>query len=184
MKLKIDQHQPLFFTSDLHFYHNNIIKYSNRPFKDVSEMHDEIVDRWNKKISKDSTVFILGDFSFSSQENSIRLFKMLNGKKHLIVGNHDKFLDRHYWISVNDVVETSYNGIQFFLSHYSHKVWNKSHYGTIHLYGHSHGSLPDDPTSLSMDIGVDCSKDFTPFSFEEIVDIMKTKTFIPKDHHR
>lgn len=184
MKVSINQSLPIFFTSDLHFSHKNIIKHANRPFSDVQEMNEAIVKNWNQKVPKSATVFVLGDFSLGDPLTSIKLIRQLNGLKHLVVGNHDKFLNPSYWTSINDVVEINYHGIAFFMSHYAHKVWNKSHYGTIHLYGHSHGSLPDDPTSLSMDVGIDTAKDFSPYSFEEIIDIMKTKTFIPKDHHK
>jgi calcineurin-like phosphoesterase family protein len=62
------------------------------------------------------------------------------------------------------------------------KVWNKSHHGAWHLYGHSHGSLPDDINSLSFDVGVD-SHDYKPISYEEVKRIMKKKIFKPLDHH-
>lgn len=60
------------------------------------------------------------------------------------------------------------------LLHYAMKVWNASHYGTWHLYGHTHGELPDDETSLSFDVGVDCHN-FYPISYDEVKEIMSTK---------
>ena len=68
------------------------------------------------------------------------------------------------------------------LCHYAFRVWNKSHRGAWHLYGHSHGSLPDDPNSLSFDAGVDCHE-FTPISYERVKEIMAEKRFLPVDHH-
>jgi len=62
------------------------------------------------------------------------------------------------------------------------RVWNKSHHGALNLYGHSHGSLPDDPHALAIDVGVDCHN-FTPISFEQVKKIMSKKTFKPIDHH-
>ncbi len=66
--------------------------------------------------------------------------------------------------------------------HYSMRVWNKSHHGSWHLYGHSHGTLPDDPNSLSIDVGVDCHN-YQPISYDEIKSIMSKKEFKPVDHH-
>jgi len=73
-------------------------------------------------------------------------------------------------------------GQQIILCHYAMRVWDKSHWGIWHLYGHSHGSLPDDPRSLSYDVGVD-KNNFTPLLFEEVKEIMSKKTFKPVDHH-
>ena len=68
------------------------------------------------------------------------------------------------------------------LSHYAHQVWNRSHHGSWHLYGHSHGSLPDDPASLSFDAG--CMLfGMRPISYDKVKEIMRTKWFVPIDHH-
>ena len=56
--------QKIFFTSDTHFWHVNIIKYCNRPFETIEEMNETIIEKWNSKISKDDIVFNLGDFAF------------------------------------------------------------------------------------------------------------------------
>lgn len=179
MKIQVNQKHPLYFSADLHISHANIIKYAHRPFYDVDEMNEKLIENWNKKVPINSTVVHLGDFCFSS--NTFKEFSYrLNGNIIWIKGNHDKFPEG---VKFYDVAEFNYNGIQFFCSHYAHRVWNKSHFGTYHLYGHSHGTLPDDPNSLSMDVGIDCNKNYEPFSFEEIMDIMKTKTFKPIDHH-
>ena len=63
------------------------------------------------------------------------------------------------------------------LFHYAIREWNASHHGTYHLYGHSHGTLPDNPKSLSFDVGVDCH-DFYPLSYQEVKAIMKTKQWV------
>ena len=69
------------------------------------------------------------------------------------------------------------------LLHYAMKVWNKSHHGAWHLYGHSHGSLPESEDSLSFDCGVD-SHDYRPISYDEVKRIMSKKTWKPLDHHQ
>ncbi len=62
------------------------------------------------------------------------------------------------------------------------KVWKGNHRGTWHLYGHSHGTLPDDPNARCFDIGVDCHN-FTPVSFGQVKELMAKKNFKPLDHH-
>lgn len=188
MKVKINNGKRLFVTSDLHFYHANIIKFQkNRSdrWSYVDDMNAGLIQLWNKKVGPEDSVVIVGDFSFGTPEQTKNIFDQLNGKKYLVFGNHDsrEKLQHCVFEAVSDVMEFKYNGKSFFCSHYAHKVWNKSHYGTYHLYGHSHGSLPDDPTALSMDVGIDNHPNMEPFSFDEIVAKMKTKTFVPVDHH-
>lgn len=177
-----------FFTADTHFSHNNIIKYCNRPFTDYQKMNEVLIANWNSKVSQEDEVYHLGDFSFASAEDTIKIRKRLNGKIYLIKGNHEKpaldaqKLDPSIFEWVKDVHTVRINKQEIFLSHYAHRVWNKSHHGVYHLYGHSHGTIADLPDSLSFDIGVDCHAYF-PLSFKEVVDKMKLKTFTPIDHH-
>jgi calcineurin-like phosphoesterase family protein len=79
-----------FFTSDHHFNHYNIIKYSSRPYRDVAEMNAALINNWNNTVSNDDEVFYLGDFSMKIDVMLATLPK-LNGKLHLIAGNHDDF---------------------------------------------------------------------------------------------
>lgn len=85
----------------------------------------------------------------------------------------------------NIEVDNHVNNRSLFLSHYSHRVWNGSHRGVIHLYGHSHGSLPG--LGKSMDVGVDVAYkifgEYRPFNIKEIFEIMKDKKVHFTDHH-
>lgn len=182
----------VFFTSDLHFYHSNIIKYCDRPFTDVNHMNEELISRWNKKVSYNSRVFIIGDVGFATVDKMRQLLFRLKGEKHLIYGNHDKMIRnneclRSHFVSTQDILETQFHSggeaIKFVLSHYAMRVWNKSHAGAIHLYGHSHGTLPDDPHSLSMDVGVDTHPNYEPYSLDEVLVHMYKKNYKPIDHH-
>ena len=171
------------FTSDLHFGHANIIKYSNRPFASVDEMDRVLIANWNAKVGQYDVVRFLGDFCFSDLEKGQRYFDQLNGVKHLIVGNHDKTaVQIKGWKSINHFEEIKVEGQSITLCHYAMRVWNKSHHGAWHLYGHSHGSLPDDPNSRSFDVGVDCH-DYQPINLDDISRIMKRKTWKAIDHH-
>jgi calcineurin-like phosphoesterase family protein len=114
-------------------------------------------------------------FARSCQEVNEYVSK-LNGQIYLIRGNHDnmKYIKtaKFGWIDKLKTIKINDNPIV--LCHFAMKVWDKSHYGSIHLYGHSHGILPDDPKSQSMDVGVDANG-FTPINYDTILEIMKKK---------
>lgn len=176
----------IFFTSDHHFGHANIIKFVQRPFADVDEMNAEMIKRWNEKVGKDDTVFHLGDFALMPSGKVRQLREQLNGKICLITGNHEgaalsnadcfEWIKDYYELMVED--NDAHKGQRLMvLFHYAMRVWNASHHGSWHLYGHSHGSLPDDATSLSFDIGVD-NHDFYPLSYLEVKNIMAKKIWV------
>jgi calcineurin-like phosphoesterase family protein len=173
----------IWFTSDHHFGHKNIIAFSKRPFADTDEMNAEMIKRWNEKVQADDIVYHLGDFALMSAGKLRQLRAQLNGKICLIAGNHEsaaldcpdcfEWIKDYHELTVAD--SDAHKGERFIvLLHYAMKVWNASHYGTWHLYGHSHGELADDETSLSIDVGVDCHN-FYPLSYEDVKNIMAQK---------
>lgn len=85
-----------FAIADLHFGHSNIIKYCNRPFENADEMNRAIIKNWNETVSNNDTVLVLGDVGFGSKEYIASLIKQLNGKKILIMGNHDNWSEQTY----------------------------------------------------------------------------------------
>ena len=153
-----------YITSDSHFGHKNIIKYCNRPFSSVEEMDETMIENWNAKVKPNDTIYHLGDFSFS--KNPQQYFKRLNGRKILIRGNHDglAIVDLG-WDGVHHYYELKVGKQLIVLFHYGMRVWNGSHHGSWHLYGHSHGKLPS--SGLSFDAGVDCHN-FSPISYDEV----------------
>lgn len=170
------------YTSDTHFGHANVIRYSERPFQSVDEMDEAIIANWNRVVQPNHDVYHLGDFAFS--KNPDRYLSRLNGRKHLIIGNHDSeiTLKSTYWESVQPYLEVNENKLKIILSHYAMRVWNKSHYGAIMLYGHSHGSLPGSDQSL--DVGVDCWN-YYPISLEHIQNRLATlPRYKNDDHHQ
>ena len=177
----------LWFTADHHFGHKNVIEFSKRPFKNVDEMNSEMIRRWNEKIGIEDTVYHLGDFGLVSSSKLRQIREQLNGKIHLIIGNHessaleisDCFESIQHYLELTIEDNYAFKGQRFIvLLHYAMKVWNASHYGTWHLYGHTHGELPDDETSLSFDVGVDCHN-FYPISYNEVKEIMSKKKWTP-----
>jgi calcineurin-like phosphoesterase family protein len=184
--------KPLFFTSDLHFGHENVIKYCDRPFKDAAHMNEELISRWNKKVPANGRVFILGDVGFMDQHSLRDILFRLNGELHLVYGNHDKIIRNQKMLqerfsSLSELTEIKVKSggekLTFVLCHYAMRVWSGAHRGNMHLYGHSHGSMPDDPSSLSMDVGIDTTSDYTPYSLDQILVCMYKKSYRPVDHH-
>ncbi len=175
----------IFFTSDHHFGHENIIKFCNRPFENAREMNEEMIKRWNEKIKPKDEVYHLGDFGLTYKENLATILDQLNGKKYLIVGNHEgaalqnrgkfKWIKEYHELKVKD--PDCQNGVQrIILFHYAMRTWRGIGRGNWHLYGHSHGNLPDLDNQLCFDIGVD-SHDFYPLSYEEVKAIMEQKNW-------
>ena len=157
-----------FFTADTHFNHANIIRFCNRPFSDVLEMNETMIENWNKVVKTKDTVYHLGDLGFGEFGY---ILDRLNGKIVLIRGSHDKdalvYHDRLDCFS--NLREIYIEGQPIILCHYCMRVWSKSHYNSWHLYGHSHGNLA--PQGKSWDVGVD-SNEFIPISFTQIKKIM------------
>jgi len=193
----------IWFTGDTHFDHGNIIPYCKRPWirdgdlengefwdldaKDerTNEMNEALIENWNDLVRPGDMVYHVGDFAFSRSHKRVEeLIDRLNGQICLILGNHDKgpvkkargfgWIDKLRRIKVGDQ--------NIILCHYAMRVWKMSHRGSWHLYGHSHGTLPDDPGLLSMDVGVDCW-DYKPIPFEMVREAMSKKQFVPVDHH-
>lgn len=174
----------VFFTSDTHFRHKNIIRFSNRPFATVEDMEEGLIERWNRVVGRKDDVYHLGDFAFGPEDVVRQIVARLNGRIHLIWGNHDSNAVRKSscWSSSQPVHELKLDGKLIVLSHYAHRVWNKMHYGSFMLYGHSHGGLPGN--SQSLDVGCD-AWDYTPVTFEQCLERMKTLTpCMWEDHHQ
>jgi len=160
----------IFFTSDMHLGHKNIINYSNRPFRSVEEMDGVIIARYNSTVDVGDTVYDLGDFSF---KNPKVYLDRLNVVPIRLKGSHDHDLKepRMLVIEVKDLVNEDGIQIPITLCHYAMRSWELSHYGSWHLFGHHHGLL--EPYGLSFDVGVDCW-DFYPVSLDQIKEKMAT----------
>lgn len=133
-----------YITSDLHFGHKNIIKYENRPFNSVEEMDKAIINMWNKTVEKDDLVYILGDFSWYKGQKTNEILNQLNGKKILVIGNHDenflndKDFDRKLFEEICYYKEIQKHKTKIVMSHYPIISWNGKLNGAFHLYGHVH----------------------------------------------
>lgn len=88
----------VFFTSDHHFGHKLIIDFESRPFIDVEQMNEAMIESWNSVVGPDDKVFHLGDFSFLNKEATRAIVRRLHGYKTLILGNHDRGRSRRWWL--------------------------------------------------------------------------------------
>lgn len=189
----------LWFTSDLHFFHENIIRYCDRPWSNATEMTEGLIQNWNSVVGYDNDVFILGDLAMGGRGKAERLAKILrrlSGRKYLVPGNHDTYvlgseeclqeitvLPPIFEIRVPDQ-EATKGRQKIVLCHYAMKVWNGSHKGTWQLYGHSHHSMPPDYNRLQFDVGVDGKGyDYKPLSYDQVKNLMSMHQNLPVDHH-
>lgn len=166
----------VYFVADTHFNHYNILCHCNRPFENLAEMDEALIDNWNSVVGKGETVYHLGDFAFCTAKHASDWYlSKLNGNVHLVIGNHDKKARKcPDFVSTEKIVELTLHGQKITLCHYAMRTWNCKCHGAWHLYGHSHGQLADDPNSCSLDVGVD-SWEFTPVSFEQVEAVMTEK---------
>ena len=184
----------IWFTSDTHFGHTNIAgpsvsnwKEGYRNFNSVHEMNKELMYQINRNVKEDDILYHLGDFSFSGGNPKTYRDQIICKQIHIILGNHDKkkAIEKASFSSVSNYLEINHNKIKLCLFHYSMRVWNKCHRGSIHLYGHSHNSIKEH--GKSMDVGVDSiysiKGEYRPISIEEIFKYMKNKDTRIVDHH-
>jgi calcineurin-like phosphoesterase family protein len=184
----------IFFTADDHFYHQNVIKYCNRPFSSVEEMNEELIKRWNERVKPEDTVYHLGDFALAHRAVTV-FAPRLNGHKHLIMGNHDHCHKLHYkkdtkkermeQIYFDAGFETlqyemvlSFEKHKFLLHHMPYagdsgdqerfSNWRPKNYGQILLHGHVHQTWHIKDKMIN--VGVDVN-DYYPVSIDEIITI-------------
>ena len=178
----------VFFTSDTHFNHANILNFCNRPFADVEEMNEALIARWNNVVGKNDTVFHLGDFCFGGAAEWTRLLDRLHGKIHLIVGNHDLknlrqgIINRFEEVTMQSQIQIDEHLI--YLNHYPFLCYSGAYRPEVwQLFGHVHTRVDNSgidadrlqhlyPTQY--DVGVD-NNDYTPVSYEQVRQIIETQ---------
>lgn len=137
-KLKSSDERNYFITSDLHFFHKRILDFCSetRPWQSLEEMHEFLIVHWNSKVSQDDIVFHLGDFSFGNKEQTLDILSQLNGNIVHIYGNHAKVLRDQVKVIGYDYLEVKYDKTYIVMNHYPQYVWNRSHYGSVMMFGH------------------------------------------------
>lgn len=166
--------QPkIFLIGDPHFYHENIIRYCNRPFEDADYMNEILIKNWNSVVSQHDIVYILGDFALCGKDKIIEVAQRLNGRKRLILGNHDGASIETY----KSVFEYVYNHSIildnfYILSHYPQTYIQKDG-----LYANIFAHVHDDPAYVDFSARTFCVSaeriNYRPISFEKVKEIMK-----------
>lgn len=132
----------IYYISDNHFGHKNVIRFDKRPFADTTLMDEVLINNWNERVTDEDMVCIIGDCFWKNEESSVNIIKRLNGKKILIQGNHDRVHGklRFYYDEILKYEEIVDNGRRVVMSHYPMLFYNAQHYGAIMLYGHVHNT--------------------------------------------
>jgi calcineurin-like phosphoesterase family protein len=188
-----------YYISDMHFGHANAIRFDRRPFFNVSDMEDGMCESWNKRVTVNDTVYILGDFCWSNDENEwIRILNRLNGKKILIKGNHDirqmSNKLRSYFLEICDYKEINENHRKLILSHYPMLIYKNSYHENAYMiHGHVHNSTQEHilvenakrkiwkSNEYDMQgniINCGCMMkyvDYTPRSIEELIEVLENQ---------
>ena len=166
------------YISDLHFGHNNVIRFDRRPFNDAEEMDDCLIQLWNSRVAPDDDVYIVGDFAYKNERDEEWYLQKLRGHKHLIIGNHDGRLlqnDRamSYFETVDKIMHVTDGENQIVLCHYPMIEWYKSRHGTWLIYGHIHNKREETYQYMrTLDHALNAAaaiNNYTPVSFGELV---------------
>lgn len=173
----------IYYISDLHLRDQAIFDKCIRPFKDLDDMEEIIIERWNNKVKKDDIVYVLGDVA-NENPNTIKIYEQLNGHKHLIVGNHDHILLDA--IKVSQTFESicfikmiEDNERKVCLCHYPLMDWMEFNRKGYLIYGHVHNKTSNNSHAYyqikeyfkdkhAFNCGVDVN-DFTPMTLDELI---------------
>jgi calcineurin-like phosphoesterase family protein len=163
----------IWFSADYHLSHKNIIKYCDRPFKDIEEMDKTILNNLEDSVKSKDILYYLGDLTFKLNVAQAFFNEFEDIEIHYIIGNHDneEVLNtvKKYCKSIAALMDINIKEISITLCHYAMRVWNKSHLNAWQLYGHSHANLL--PIGKQYDVGVD-NNNFFPVSFKYLKDYM------------
>jgi calcineurin-like phosphoesterase family protein len=157
-------------------------------------MTEDLIRKHNSIVQPQDIVWYLGDFCFGQATTVFNSLRRMNGKFKFVKGNHDRpLIDALKLIKnypdldqrvefLGDYAEVTIDSQLIILCHYAFRTWRNSHRKSYSLFGHSHGTLPDLPDSLSIDVGVDCHN-YLPLRFDQVREIMNRKKFVAIDHH-
>lgn len=169
-----------FYIADMHFFHEKVIENCGRPYKTLKEMHDDIIVKWNKKVGKNDMVYIIGDVASPSNEDEmtgvIEILKILNGKKILVVGNHDResiknFKFRKCFIDIKEYFRIYDGSKKVVMFHCPMESWEGDKKGVIHIHAHTHNE-PISKKENRYNAGVDVLG-FEPKTLNELIELNK-----------
>ena len=196
LNITLTHTQKIFFSSDQHFGHRNVLRFCARPYETEKEMGLALIDNWNSVVGPEDIVVTLGDFSWFNDSHSIKkIMSKLNGKEiYLVLGNHDtresfrRITDERFhiidgisyiYLRSEDEDRWYQKTFEIVCSHFPLMTWAHRDKGAINLFGHIHsgekrpidGYDQDLPLwkGQQLDVGVDNQK-YTPLSFEEVLE--------------
>ena len=154
------------------------MRLAQRPFISVSQMNEFLCAKWNEKVGGDDSVYIVGDFAFDDAAAQ-KIFPLLNGRKHLILGNHDKLSSEslNMFESVNQIVPVFDEGRSVCLCHYPLLSYENSVYGGYHIFGHIHNNQSDLAFNIVKNIPriYNCGVDVNDFEPKTLNDLVRSK---------
>ena len=176
----------IFIVSDLHLGHSKDFIYGARGFESVEDMNEAIIRKWNEVVGEEDDVFVLGDLVMGSLEN-VLLLEELNGRIHIVRGNHDTDTRWDFYQKLPNVVEVansiffSYNGYKFYLSHYP-TITTRADAGKplkkclVNLCGHTHTKDPFEDWGIGMIYHCEVdAHDCAPVRLDKIIADLKQK---------
>lgn len=175
----------IYVVADTHFYHNNIIKYCDRPFDNIEDMNGFMINKWNSIVSNKDIVLHLGDFGFGSKEQLANICQQLNGYKILLKGNHDLRKGNGFFIDCGfkevykekEMLLTEILGIpqdfiktdsDVILSHYPRAVPDDK----LNIHGHIHNA-PLDISQFNKDNHICVSVEMTNYEPVNLIEIVE-----------
>lgn len=185
----------IWFCSDLHFHHTNIVKFTDRKLVTTQEEHTEwLISIWNNQVSAGDIVYHLGDFSFASKPDKIiDVLSRLKGQKFLVKGNHDRSKNLKVLLAeghiqwFGDYREIRIGEFSTCLFHFPIVAWHRQHFGAYHLHGHCHGSYQPEKGKC-LDVGIDNAYkvfgEHRLFSVDDIIEYMSKRELAIGDYHR
>jgi calcineurin-like phosphoesterase family protein len=133
----------IYYISDLHFGHQNVLGMDGRPFETIEQMDAALIRLWNERVTDDDDVYIVGDFAYHNNYTATWYLRQLRGRKHLIIGNHDRHTVQDAKVmecfsSVERMARIADNDRVVSLCHFPVAEWNGKRHGGYHVYGHIH----------------------------------------------
>jgi calcineurin-like phosphoesterase family protein len=169
----LESPKNIWFTSDLHLSHSNIIGFCDRPFENVNIMNETLIENINSTLRRNNILYNLGDFAFGDKKTIQNYISRIKCRSHnLILGNHDRFRPTQYiemgmtWATRFPIIFYDY----IILSHHSMNLQKNSVF--LNLFGHHHNNLPYRPSANSWNLSVEVTN-YKPISLEQILDEAK-----------
>lgn len=165
----------IYYISDTHFGDDRVRRLAGRAYSCVAEMDEDMVEKWNGRVRAEDDVYIVGDFAVD--DRAAQIVMRLNGRKHLLLGNHDEVLTvatLRRFDTVREIATIEDAGRSVCLAHYPLLSYDRSIYGGYHVFGHIHNNPNDIAHFLQAQLpnALHCGADvvgFEPKSLDELI---------------